>query len=81
MIEIEIPKDINKYEAKLIGPFTTRQTACFVIACALGIPAFTSLKHYGVPQDMCMLITILIFLPAILVGWVKPYGMKFEKFL
>ena len=35
MIEIEIPQDISKYESKLIGPFTTRQTIC-VVGLAVG---------------------------------------------
>lgn len=36
MLEAQIPKDIRKYESKLIGPFTLRQTITFVIAGVLG---------------------------------------------
>lgn len=79
MIEIEIPKDINKYEAKLVGPFTTRQAACFVCACVLGIPTFLFLKD-KVPTDLASIITLLVFIPFVLVGWIKPYGMNFELF-
>ena len=79
MIEIEIPKDINKYEAKLVGPFTTRQTACFVCACALGIPTFLFLRD-KVPTDLASILTMIVFLPFVLIGWVQPYGMKFEQF-
>ena len=79
MIEIEIPKDINKYEAKLVGPFTTRQTICFVLACICGIPTFLFLKD-KTPQDVSAIITMIIFIPFVLIGWVKPYGMNFEKF-
>lgn len=79
MIEIEIPKDINKYEAKLVGPFTTRQTICFVCACVVGIPTFLFLKD-KVPQDLAAIITMMIFIPFVLIGWVKPYGMNFEQF-
>lgn len=79
MIEIEIPKDINKYEAKLVGPFTTRQTICFVLACVCGIPTFLFLKD-KVPTDVASIVTMIIFIPFVLVGWVKPYGMTFEKF-
>lgn len=79
MIEIEIPKDINKYEAKLIGPFTSRQTACFVGACALAIPAFLGLKEI-LPRDFATFVIMIICIPFVLIGWVKPYGMTFEQF-
>ena len=79
MIEIEIPKDINKYKAKLVGPFTTRQTICFVLACILAVPTFLFLRD-KVPTDLASIVTIVICIPFILVGWVEPYGMSFEKF-
>ncbi len=79
MIEIEIPKDMNKYEAKLFGPFTTRQTICFVLACICGIPTFLFLRD-KVVTDVASIITMLVFIPFILVGWIKPYGMNFEDF-
>jgi hypothetical protein len=78
MIEIEIPKDIRKYDAKLIGPFTTRQVLCFIPGCALG--ACTFLIPTFLPQDIRLILTGIVFLPFLLVGWVKPYGMKFELF-
>lgn len=82
MIEIEIPKDINKYEAKLVGPLTTRQTACLVGALGLGIPTFSALtNNLGAPQDVAIIVMILIVSPFLLVGWIKPYGMAFEKFI
>lgn len=79
MIELEVPKDIRRYEAKLFGPFTTRQLICFVIACAV---AFVALKFLGelMPQDYAFFFIIIIDLPVLLCGWFKPYGMPFEKF-
>lgn len=80
MIEIEIPKDINKYEAKLIGPFSTRQAACFALAALITVPTFLGLSQ-ALPRDLCMIICIILAMPFILVGWIKPYGMKFEQFM
>lgn len=79
MIELEVPKDIRKYEAKLFGPFTTRQLICFVIAVAV---AFIVYKFVGafIPQDILFFVIIIIDLPVLLCGWLKPYGMPFEKF-
>lgn len=79
MIEIEVPRDVGKYEAKLVGAFTTRQIACFVAACAINIPLFLILREI-VPQDVATIVILLIALPFVLVGWIKPYGMKFEQF-
>lgn len=79
MIEIEIPKDINKYEAKLIGPFTKREAGCFVCACVLGIPTFLFLRE-RVPMDLAAIVTMLIIIPFVLIGWINPYGMHFEQF-
>ena len=79
MIELEVPKDIRRYEAKLFGPFTTRQLICFVIAAAI---AFVALKFLGalMPQDFAFFFIIILDLPILLCGWWKPYGMQFEKF-
>lgn len=79
MIELEVPKDIRRYEAKLFGPFTTRQLICFVIACAVAFGVYSFLKSYIV-QDILMVLILVIDLPVLLCGWFKPYGMHFEKF-
>ena len=79
MIELEVPKDIRKYEAKLFGPFTTRQLICFVIACAIAYLAYQVLISM-MPQDFAFFLIIVIDLPVLLCGWFKPYGMPFEKF-
>lgn len=79
MIELEVPKDIRKYEAKLFGPFTTRQLICFVIACVV---AFFVYQIVGalIPRDVIIFLIIIVDLPVLLCGWFKPYGMAFEKF-
>ena len=79
MIEIEIPKDIRKYESKLIGPFTTRQAVCFVGGAVIAVPVFNICRQMGA-FDLGSLLAICIFLPFILCGWVKVYGMTFEQF-
>ena len=80
MIEIEVPKDINKYEAKLISSFTTRQTACLAGGLLLAVPTFMFLKE-RMPTDVVSIIVCIILAPFICFGWIKPYGMKFEQFL
>ena len=81
MIEIEIPKDITKYEAKLVGAFTGRQVACLIIAAAVGVPLFLIMLHYNVNRSVAIFGVMIVMLPAVVMGWVKPYGMNFEHFV
>lgn len=80
MIEVQIPKDIRKYEAKLVGPFTLRQLIAFIVGCVIAyftykVMSSLNLKEHAVP--MCMLLAS----PALAMGYVKPYGMPMERFL
>ncbi len=80
MIEIEVPKDIRKYEAKLVGAFTTRQVGCLAVAAVICVPIYFLLKDI-LPRDVVTLIIMILALPEVLLGWVKPYGMTFELFV
>lgn len=79
MIEIKIPQEINKYESKLVGPLTTRQTACVVCIAALCLGVYHILKGL-VNTDTLYAICFTIAIPFGIIGWYKPYGMKAEKF-
>ena len=79
MIEIKIPQEINKYEAKLVGPFTTRQTLC-LIGMGLTCLVFYNVLKPLVPVDYLYALCLIIGVPFALCGWYKPYGMHFEKF-
>lgn len=79
MIEMKIPKEIRRYESKLIGPFTGRQTACVIgMAGVVGVVKF--LLADIIPSDVQSLVAMLVCVPLMLFGWYKPYGMKFEEF-
>lgn len=78
MIEIKIPKEINKYEAKLIGMFTTRQTVCIGITCVLCILTYNILKP--IDSNIASFACFIVAAPFVLCGWYKPYGMHFEQF-
>lgn len=80
MIEVQVPKDIRKYEAKLIGPFTLRQLVCFIGACFVAYGGYVSMKTIGL-EEHAVPVCMLLCSPFIAFGWVKPYGMNLEKFL
>lgn len=79
-IEKEIPRDISKYEVKTIGPFTTRQVVCGVPGIGLGVGAYFLTKPF-VGEDVAFFVAVLIAMPLLLMGFAKPYGIPFEKFL
>ena len=81
MIEIEIFEDIKDQPAKLIGPFTTRQTICAVVAGGLCFLAYKfSTALFGKGNSYTVLLIILACIIPVLIGWIKPYGLPFEKF-
>lgn len=80
MIEIKIPKEINRYEAKFIGPFTLRQSVCLLIALPTCVVLYNALIAVA-PSDVAMFICLIPAGIAFLFGWFKPYGMKLEVFL
>lgn len=77
-LEIKIPKEVTQYEAKLIGPLTTRQTIWSVVGglTAIGVHALLS----PIIPEYAMYITLFACAPAALIGFVKVYEMPFEKF-
>ena len=79
-IERAIPKDISKYEAKLIGPLTTRNVVFGIPGFALGVGCYFLLRPF-VSNDVNFFIDIAVALPFLLCGWYKPYGIPFEKYI
>lgn len=80
MIEVEIPKDPNRYEPKQVGPFTIRQTICVAI---MGVSGYF-IYQYVSPYLGTDLTGFLILIPAVIAwafGWWKPYGLRFEAFI
>ena len=80
-IEKNIPQDICQYESKLIGPLTTRQVGFAVPGAVLAIGAYVIGGNLGLTQDTRIFMAILFFAPFLLCGWVKLYGINFEKFI
>lgn len=80
MIEVPILKEIRSYESKLVGPFTLRQTVCAVVAIGGSYLMYTLQKMAGIeePEGFFMLLGAV---PGALLGWVKPYGLKFEVYM
>ena len=82
MIEVDIPSiDPIQHEPKLIFGMTLRQAICVIVGGVGGVGAFL-LMHFLIPgvQDLAVMGFLLFALPAVLMGWYKPYNMKAEDY-
>ena len=83
MVEVQIPKDVRKYKTKVVGPLTLRTLICSIIAVLCAIVGWQVAHHaFGIEKisdagGICM----IFMLPAIIFGWISPYGMSMEVFL
>ena len=81
MIEIPIPADIREYEPTVVGPLSARKLVA-VVAMVAGVYAGYAIeKAVGIEDPMQLPIFLLLAIPPLLVGWVKPYGLYFEVFI
>lgn len=83
MIEVDIPSiDPIQHEPKLILGMSFRQAVCVIVGGALGVGAY-ALFHFLVPavQDLAIVGFLIFVIPAVLMGWYKPYNMKAEEYV
>lgn len=75
MIEVEMVDDIRKTEPKTLGPLTTRQLICIILAGLYSIPL-----AWHLPLDISLKIVfgVMSALPVVLCGWVKVNNEPFE---
>lgn len=79
MIEVEMMKDIRKYEGKFIGPFTKRQICCVGISLIYEVPFVAFFKF--IPMETRLIIASILFIPMYICGWQKKYGMGYEIYM
>lgn len=77
------PKDIGNYEAKLIGPFTQRQTVCLGAGIIPSVIICWILKTVGADTYlMIMLVMTIMIIPCFLAFGKKfTYGQNPEDFI
>ena len=82
MVSAPIPQDILKYKAKFVLNLTVRELICAVSAVALGFIGYTCVVQKYLPDaefHIKALIIMAFALPALLMGWFKPFGQPLEK--
>ena len=74
-------KDVGRFEAKLIGPFTTHQTIFLAIGAVLCL--FIKLLCSGIGLDTVITTVLMILFGGgcILLGFIKPLGMTMTDYI
>lgn len=79
MIEIDIPSiDPIQHKPKVFLGMTSRQIICIVPAVALAGTLFALTCKFS--MDLAVILAGICVVPAICLGWITPYNMKFEDY-
>lgn len=82
MIEVKTPKNILVYKTKVLGPLTSKQLICFVIAGILDFFVYQSiLKPLNATEEIILYALMLIDVPILAFGYYEPMGLPLEKYL
>ena len=80
MIEIDIPAiDPIQHEPKIFVGLSARQCLCILPGAALAVGAYFLFNTFS--SDLSFISAITCVVGAVLMGWCKPYNMKFEQYL
>ena len=80
MLEINLPTiDPMQAESKVVLGLSIRQILCVVPGLGLGVAGFFALKD--ISFDLGLVVAVIAIAPAVLMGWARPYQLKFEQYL
>lgn len=74
-------KDVGKYQAKLVGPFTVRQSIFVGIAAVLSIILWNISDVFQMSMEDKIVIMLVVAAPVALLGFLTPYGMTCLEFI
>lgn len=80
MIAVRIPKEIKSYREKIIGGLTARQLVTGVFTLGICIPLYMKGRDF-INEELLSWLIIAIAVPLGAIGFVRPNGMPFEKFI
>lgn len=82
MLTVPIHKDVSEYKPKIIGGLTTRTLLC-LSAAALSAAGFGCICTFVLKIDINSVMNLVWFAaaPAAAIGFYRPHGMDFEKFV
>lgn len=80
-IQMPIPKEISSFKPKIMLGMTFRQLICGSIGIVSTVVIYALLGKYIPSNDLKVILSGLVMVPCVCLGWIEPYGMSFEKFI
>lgn len=74
-------KDVGKYQAKLVGPFSVRQTIFVGIASVAAILLWNIFDALHMSMENKVATILIVAAPIALLGFLNPYGMTCLEFI
>lgn len=82
MLQMPVYREITTVEPKVMLGMGWRQLGASLLMLCLGIPAYLLAWLWcGIDPDAAILVVLPIVIPPAIYGWLRPRGMKPEKFL
>lgn len=74
-------KDVGRYQAKLVGPFTVRQSIFVGIAAVVSIMLWNLSDIFQLSMENKVMTILIVAAPIALLGFLNPYGMTCIEFV
>lgn len=78
-IQVRIPEEIDDYKESLIAGLSVRELISSAVALGCGLPTYFILSDFN--SSLATILTMIIVVPAFCLGFIRPQGYKFEKYL
>ncbi len=79
MLKVPMNADIKEYSPKIVYGLDKRQLICTALALSYGIPFIRTASFLELSDRIA--VAVILMLPVIACGWIKLYGMPFERFM
>lgn len=79
MLNIRIPEDPRKYKETILFGLTARQLICVAATLVICAPLYFLGRNY-IPENIVSWLVIIIAIPLLSIGFVKPNGIPMERF-
>lgn len=81
-IKVKVPKEIKDYQEKIIGGLSWRQLACVAVTGLLAVGlGLLSIFVFHLSIDDASWGIIVVCMPPMALGFIRPKGMALEKYL
>ena len=76
---IKVSKDLSGIKQKFFAGLTKRQTICFAIGFACGLPVYFITKHFGADLTISLTLMMIFSAPGIFCGLYQKNGLYLEQ--